>query len=240
LRHGEVVGSVLPAVELDMAILAETPMVYVRGPEKLKVLPKPRIDVGDITPNNIGIVKRLCSVLFPVTYSEKFFQNILLPECDDFCKLVFMNDIPVGLLTCRIEYTYDEIDSKIPNGAKLYIATLGILAPYRRQGLATRLLHHILEASVGGVAIPQPPNSNGTEKPSTPKKGEVVKKSANATTSLRPKVKFTSAYVHVQTSNEEGKAFWEKNEFTVKRTIDNYYTKIEPREAWVLSKDLTS
>ena len=125
-----------------------------------------------------------------------------------------MNDIPVGLLTCRIEYASAPQDSK-PNSAKLYIATLGVLAPYRRQGLATRLLHHVLEASVAGVSIPV---EKSTEAPkAVPKKGDAAKKPTPAPPA---KVKFTSAYVHVQTSNESGREFWERNDFVVEQTID--------------------
>lgn len=73
----------------------------------------PRISFASITPNNLGTVRKLHSVLFPIKYSEKFYQDILLPEVEDFCKLgkhklvylfslfnvaqiVYYNDVPVG------------------------------------------------------------------------------------------------------------------------------------------------
>lgn len=46
-----------------------------------------RVDFASLTPNNLGTVRKLNSVLFPIKYSEKFYQDILLPEAEDFCKL---------------------------------------------------------------------------------------------------------------------------------------------------------
>lgn len=46
-----------------------------------------RVSFASLTPNNLGTVRKLNSVLFPIKYSEKFYQDILLPEAEDFCKL---------------------------------------------------------------------------------------------------------------------------------------------------------
>ncbi|CAG8660666.1 15614_t:CDS:1, partial [Acaulospora morrowiae] len=35
-----------------------------------------RIALGDVTPNNLGQLKRLNSVLFPVNYSERFYKDV--------------------------------------------------------------------------------------------------------------------------------------------------------------------
>lgn len=47
----------------------------------------PRITFAPITVNNLGTVRKLNSVLFPIKYSEKFYSDILLPEIEDFCQL---------------------------------------------------------------------------------------------------------------------------------------------------------
>lgn len=47
----------------------------------------PRVTFASLTSNNLGTVRKLNSVLFPIKYSEKFYQDILLPEAEDFCKL---------------------------------------------------------------------------------------------------------------------------------------------------------
>ncbi|KAG5648624.1 hypothetical protein DXG03_003235 [Asterophora parasitica] len=46
-----------------------------------------RVSFASVTTNNLGTVRKLNSVLFPIKYSEKFYQGILLPEVEDFCKL---------------------------------------------------------------------------------------------------------------------------------------------------------
>jgi len=45
------------------------------------------VSVASLTPNNLGTVRKLHSVLFPIKYSEKFYQDILSPDVEDFCKL---------------------------------------------------------------------------------------------------------------------------------------------------------
>ena len=43
-----------------------------------------RIALGDITLNNLGQLKKLNTVLFPVHYSEKFYKDVL--EVGEFAK----------------------------------------------------------------------------------------------------------------------------------------------------------
>ena len=43
-----------------------------------------RIALGEITPNNLGQLKKLNTVLFPVQYSEKFYKDVL--EVGEFAK----------------------------------------------------------------------------------------------------------------------------------------------------------
>lgn len=49
--------------------------------------PQSRVTFASLTPNNIGTVRKLNSVLFPIKYSEKFYNDILQPDVEDFCKL---------------------------------------------------------------------------------------------------------------------------------------------------------
>jgi hypothetical protein len=97
-----------------------------------------KVAFASLTQNNLGTVRKLNSVLFPIKYSEKFYSDILLPEVEDFCKLsvcqyvfprlpakpitrtVYYNDIPVGTICCRIE-TKDST-------SHLYLLTMGVLA----------------------------------------------------------------------------------------------------------------
>ncbi|KAI9509726.1 N-acetyltransferase NAT13 [Russula earlei] len=98
-----------------------------------------KVSFASLTQNNLGTVRKLNSVLFPIKYSEKFYSEILLPEVEDFCKLIYYNDIPVGTICCRIE-TKDSVNH-------LYLLTMGILAPYRSLGIGSYSMDVILQAA---------------------------------------------------------------------------------------------
>ncbi|KAG0055803.1 N-alpha-acetyltransferase 50 [Gryganskiella cystojenkinii] len=96
-----------------------------------------RVGLGDITINNLGQLKRLNTVLFPVVYTPSFYKNVL--DVGEFAKIIYFNDVCVGAVCCR----KDVVEGSAAQD--LYIATLGVLAPYRRLGLGSKLLKHIVE-----------------------------------------------------------------------------------------------
>ncbi|KAJ4476961.1 N-acetyltransferase NAT13 [Lentinula edodes] len=98
-----------------------------------------RISFASLTTHNLGTLKKLNSVLFPIAYTDRFYADVLKSEVDEFCKLVYYNDIPVGTICCRIE-TKD-------NETQLYLMTMGVLAPYRSRGLGSQSLQHIIDAA---------------------------------------------------------------------------------------------
>ncbi|KAF9244952.1 N-acetyltransferase NAT13 [Melanogaster broomeanus] len=95
----------------------------------------PRVAFASLTKQNLGTVRKLNSVLFPVKYSEKYYNDVLEPEVEAFCQLVYYNDVPVGNICCRLE------------NKELYLTTLGILAPYRSRQLGSQALERIIEAA---------------------------------------------------------------------------------------------
>eukprot|EP00050_Salpingoeca_kvevrii_P016865 m.59381 g.59381 ORF g.59381 m.59381 type:complete len:113 (-) comp7218_c0_seq1:356-694(-) len=82
-------------------------------------------------------MRLLNKVLFPVSYNEKFYKDAL--ELGEFARLAFFDDVIVGAVSCRVD-TKD-------NERTLYIMTLGCLAPYRRLGVGSVMLHHILKVA---------------------------------------------------------------------------------------------
>lgn len=101
-----------------------------------------RIELGDITKHNIKLMRRLNQATFPVSYNEKFYKDVL--EAGELAKLAYYNDVVVGAVCCRIEL--------VDNERRLYIMTLGCLFTYRRLGIGTTMLKHVLDyASKKGI-----------------------------------------------------------------------------------------
>ncbi|MBW0502699.1 hypothetical protein O181_042414 [Austropuccinia psidii MF-1] len=229
--------------------MSETTTTTHTGSGKVRVIvPPPRISVVDLTPNNVGTLRKLNSVLFPVNYSDKFYAQVLEDHLADFCKLIYYNDLPVGAVCCRIEPdpkvknlsnepNKESSPDAQPNETKLYIMTLGVLAPYRRQGLATRLLDQVTEAahkSLQTSAVSSIPPTE-TSVPSVPESKKLAQKGKKPiaskvaeTTPSKSNVKGQSfqpnkeqatqippismAYVHVQfESSPAAPGYWLKN-----------------------------
>merc|ERR1712106_13507 len=94
------------------------------------------IELGSLTVHNLEQVKLLNSVLFPLIYTPKFYNELL--KVGEYAKMAYYEKIFVGAVCCRVEQ-----DKEL--GKRLYILSLGVLAPYRRRGVATALYNHVLE-----------------------------------------------------------------------------------------------
>ena len=88
-----------------------------------------------ITPRNVGQLRVLNYVCFPIDYSNSFYTNMLRPEC---LALSFYacdsGDVPVGAITCRPE-----------KADRVYLMTLSVLQAYRRMGIGAALLQELLD-----------------------------------------------------------------------------------------------
>ena len=69
---------------------------------------------------------------------ESFYKDCL--AAGDVTQLAFYQDVLVGAVACRLEAPQGGAEGK----GKLYIMTLGVLPPYRGQGIGRRLLNHTL------------------------------------------------------------------------------------------------
>lgn len=110
--------------------------------------------------------------------------------------------------------------SEAGESSKLYIMTLGVLSPYRRQGLATKLVQHVIaeaEAShLPPAAVePKPAAATKEETPASKKAKPEEKVAEKVAEVVKPRARVESLYLHVQVSNDEARAFWEKHGFQV-------------------------
>ena len=49
--------------------------------------PPPRLSFASVDHNNIGTLRKLNSVIFPIVYTERFYAETLVTENADYCKL---------------------------------------------------------------------------------------------------------------------------------------------------------
>lgn len=97
------------------------------------------ISFGEVGPKNIDQLRKLNLAIFPVRYNEKFYNDLANNPVQLYTHLGFFSDILVGAVCCRQEMLEG-------SAFKIYIMTIGVLAPYRRLGVGKRLLEQTLEA----------------------------------------------------------------------------------------------
>ncbi|KAL7415236.1 hypothetical protein BDY24DRAFT_369155 [Mrakia frigida] len=198
---------------------------------KTPIQPTPRVTLSSLTINNVGTLRALNSAIFPVSYSDKYYTEVLESSMEDFNKLVYYADVPVGSITCRFESSPASSPST-SSPLKLHILTLNVLPAYRSQGLGAHLLSHVVEKA-GEFPPPAPA-------PAAPKKGDAAKKAEVKKVEVKEREtrKVESVFVHCQVGNEEGKKFYQRGGFEEAGVITNYYSKIEPRDALRLEKNI--
>jgi N-alpha-acetyltransferase 50 len=79
--------------------------------------------------------------IFPVKYNDKFCAEAPASPVD-LVRLAFIGDQLVGAVCCRKECPPAE-----SSDTRVYIMTLGVLAPYRDLGIGRGLLDHFLAAA---------------------------------------------------------------------------------------------
>jgi len=113
---------------------------------------KLEVEFGEVTEKNIGQLKLLNSSIFPVQYQESFYKDLLQINAanDQLTRLAYYNDILVGAVSCRIEkFPVEQGQPSNNPNHRLYIMTLGVLAPYRTSGIGFKLLQYVLDYCKG-------------------------------------------------------------------------------------------
>lgn len=151
-------------------------------------------------------------MVFPVSYNDKFYKDVL--EAGELAKLAYYNDIVVGAVCCRIDTS--------EKSRRLYIMTLGCLYPYRRLGIGTLMVQHVLNY------VEQDGNFDS-----------IFLYDFELTLLYNIMINNAMYYFrHVQVNNEGAIDFYKKFGFEVVETKEHYYKRIEPADAHVLQKTL--
>lgn len=92
------------------------------------------VDFICLTETNVSELKFINNVIFPIKYKDTVYQQMV--ACGDVSQLAYYRGTLVGAIGCNLENT--------PEGVKLYIITLGVLAPYRNMGIGGKLLERCM------------------------------------------------------------------------------------------------
>ncbi|KAI9226868.1 MAG: N-alpha-acetyltransferase 50, NatE catalytic subunit [Piptocephalis tieghemiana] len=100
---------------------------------------KNRVALVEVNVNNVGLLRQLNKILFPVEYKDGFYQDVV--QSGRLSRYIYLNDVCVGAVCCKRAL----LPKLLGSGEGLYLMTLGVLQPYRRLGLGSLLLEHVLK-----------------------------------------------------------------------------------------------
>ena len=89
------------------------------------------VKFGDLTPKNFEQLRILNYMTLPVIYSENFYD--MLKSMQRYSKFAYVKDVLVGAISCKEDILED-------GSKQCYIMTITVLKPYRRYGIASKLL----------------------------------------------------------------------------------------------------
>ncbi|CAB3401586.1 unnamed protein product [Caenorhabditis bovis] len=85
-----------------------------------------------VSPENIWALRALVTSIFPVSYSDKFFQECLN---NDLCRVIYKKRDAIAIVAVKPEQT--------EYGDVLYVRSLGVHPLFREKGIGARLLNFV-------------------------------------------------------------------------------------------------
>lgn len=180
------------------------------------VYPHPQATIRPISADDITPLRRINSLLLPVSYPESFYQRILDPSASAlFSRVIVWSDngsTPystkvIGGIVCRIDETasISRAHEAATTGPILYIESLCLLSAYRSLGLASAALEEVLAAV---------------------RRDETLR--------------IQKVYAHAWTENKEGLEWYKSRGFLCHpEPVNGYYIKLRPDTAWIVHRDIS-
>ena len=183
-----------------------------------KSLP-PNVELTQITSELLPAFRRLNSIMFPISYQDKFYnETISDPITASISLIALWHDISedesssrtssppsrprvVAAIRCRL---LASSPSKHDDGTSpsLYISTMATLSPFRNHGLAQALLRSVTRRALDDYGA-----------------------------------KTISA--HVWEANSEGRQWYANHGFKEVNFEENYYRRLSPNGAWVVERPIS-
>ncbi|KAJ0400887.1 hypothetical protein P43SY_004499 [Pythium insidiosum] len=108
-----------------------------RSAPMCRAIPR-RLSFGPVTAANVEMLRKLNVSIFPVRYNDTFYDDVLSTPTE-YTKFAYWEDIVVGAICCRFE----PLDANAAR-QRVYIMTLGVLAPYRQCRIGRALLQSVI------------------------------------------------------------------------------------------------
>ncbi|RHY14624.1 hypothetical protein DYB25_002188 [Aphanomyces astaci] len=179
------------------------------------------IEFGPITTQNVGVLRVLNQVIFPVRYTDSFYTDIVSTprELSKFGTSTRSHHRPSFIVaTVHRLPTPDGLD-------RVYIMTLGVLEPYRKLKLGEsihdrrhvpRFMGRLMRGLHTGGAL------------------------LDSVLAHCERTHMDHIYLHVQTSNADAIRFYTTHGFRITQTIYNYYRNISPPDCYILARSFAS
>lgn len=229
-------------------------------PASLPTLPPPpslppQASIVPVREDHISALRRINSLLLPVTYPDAFYARILSPEVSGlFSRAILWQDEGepepkvVGGVVCRLEpspfvdtsgnpQSISTRQQKPPVGPTttattsryhaIYIQSLALLSPYRALGLAAAALENI--AGTAALLRQMADTATTTTTPGQP-----------PSPGQGPGLDVATIYAHVWTENHEGLQWYAARGFACEGPgpVHGYYLKLRPDTAWVMRREV--
>ena len=200
---------------------------------------KKHISFGGVTDKNVDQLRKLNLAVFPVKYNDKFYTDLSTNPVQLYTHLGYFSDIMVGAICCRVE----PLDGA---AFRVYVMTIGVLAPYRRLGLGKLLLQETLkacseQADCHEITLHVQVRAGRRLRPERTWRAWAPPRSARARTravaaaAARAEPLPTAARPP-QVGNDDAIKFYEGFGFSTGEVVKDYYTRLETNDAVVVSK----